>query len=266
MTQLTPAQAKAAWEKAQGVLENRCVVCHGCYDAPCQLKLGSFEGIDRGATTAKVYESSRLTEAPPTRLFIDAHSRAEWGRKGFHSVLPDASSEGTHDDFRASVLARMLDLKRAHPIDAATDVAKDFTLDLDRSQTCADADHFDDYARAHPTWGMPYGLPALADAEDRAVIDWVQNGAPHADPEPLSTPLTDAVTTWEAFLNDSSLKSRLAARYIYEHLFLASLYFEGIDDHVFRRRRRGSSTTRCSSGFTTCWWPGSMSSATSLTR
>lgn len=23
------------------VLERRCVVCHGCYDAPCQLKLGT---------------------------------------------------------------------------------------------------------------------------------------------------------------------------------------------------------------------------------
>jgi len=24
------------------ILENRCVVCHGCYDAPCQLKLTSI--------------------------------------------------------------------------------------------------------------------------------------------------------------------------------------------------------------------------------
>ena len=25
------------------VLEKRCVVCHGCYDAPCQLKLSSYD-------------------------------------------------------------------------------------------------------------------------------------------------------------------------------------------------------------------------------
>jgi Fatty acid cis/trans isomerase (CTI) len=246
-TQLTPAQAKAAWEKAQGVLETRCVVCHGCYDAPCQLKLGSFEGIDRGATTAKVYESSRLTEASPTRLFIDAHSSADWARRGFHAVLPEllpeplgahsseASRGGPHADFRTSVLARMLELKRAHPIDGRTDIARDFTLDLDRSQTCTDADHFDDYARAHPSWGMPYALPALADAESRAVVDWIEGGAPHSDPEPPSPSLALAIVSWETFLNDSSLKSRLAARYIYEHLFLASLYFEGLDDHTFFR-------------------------------
>ncbi len=28
-------------EKVRPVLESRCVVCHGCYDAPCQLKLSS---------------------------------------------------------------------------------------------------------------------------------------------------------------------------------------------------------------------------------
>ncbi|VAW98726.1 Fatty acid cis/trans isomerase, partial [hydrothermal vent metagenome] len=28
------------WEnQVKPVLERRCVVCHGCYDAPCQLKL-----------------------------------------------------------------------------------------------------------------------------------------------------------------------------------------------------------------------------------
>ncbi len=30
------------------VLDSRCVVCHACYDAPCQLQLGSYEGITRG--------------------------------------------------------------------------------------------------------------------------------------------------------------------------------------------------------------------------
>ncbi|HEX3769231.1 MAG TPA: fatty acid cis/trans isomerase [Polyangiaceae bacterium] len=232
---LTPAQARAAWEKAQSVLETRCVVCHGCYDAPCQLKLGSFEGIDRGATPNKVYDGARLVEATPTRLFIDAHSRSEWVGKGFHPVLPEVTKSGVTSDARASVLSRMLALKRAHPLGAGTDVAKDFTLDLDRAQTCADANHFDDYARAHPSWGMPYALPALGDAEDRAVADWIDAGAPHTDPPALPAPLADAVASWEEFLNEPSLEGRLAGRYIYEHLFLASLYFEGVDERTFFR-------------------------------
>ncbi len=235
VTQPTPAQAKVAWERAQAVFENRCVVCHGCYDAPCQLKLGSFDGIDRGATAAKVYETSRLTEASPTRLFIDARTTGEWRGKGFHAILPELAPESAHADIRASVLVRMLELKRAHPIDATTDIARDFTLDLDRKQTCTDAEHFDDYAGAHPSWGMPYALPALGDAEHGALVDWVEGGAPHADPDPVSAQLAAAIGTWETFLNDTSRKSRLVARYIYEHLFLASLHFEGVDDHTFFR-------------------------------
>ena len=59
-------------EKVRPVLESRCVVCHGCYDAPCQLKLSSPEGIHRGANKEKVYNGGRVTADEPTRLFIDA--------------------------------------------------------------------------------------------------------------------------------------------------------------------------------------------------
>ena len=41
-------------EEVRPILESRCVVCHGCYDAPCQLKLSSPEGIHRGANKKKV--------------------------------------------------------------------------------------------------------------------------------------------------------------------------------------------------------------------
>jgi hypothetical protein len=38
------------WTEVKPVIEQRCVVCHGCYDAPCQLKMSSIEGIERGAS------------------------------------------------------------------------------------------------------------------------------------------------------------------------------------------------------------------------
>jgi hypothetical protein len=51
-------------------------------------------------------------------------------------------------------------------------------------------------------------------------------------------PMTDsdilaAVADWEAFLNGNSLKQQLMSRYIYEHWFLANLYFRTIDDSVY---------------------------------
>lgn len=227
---ITPAQARAAWSQARAVLETRCVVCHGCYDAPCQLKLGSYEGIERGGSETKVYDASRLTEATPTRLFVDAHGASEWRKLGFHPVLP-----GDPPDPGASVLTRMLDLKRAHPLLTTTDVAKEFTLDLDRKQTCTDGEHFDRYAGDHPLWGMPYALPGLSEREHASLVDWVKAGAPHDDPAPLLPRAASAIEQWEAFLNDAPPKTRLAARYIFEHLFLASLYFEGTDEPAFFR-------------------------------
>ena len=68
-----PVDSVDYWSEVKPVLEQRCVVCHGCYDAPCQLKLESFAGVERGASKAPVYHVARLTETKLTRLGIDAH-------------------------------------------------------------------------------------------------------------------------------------------------------------------------------------------------
>jgi len=39
------------------LLDKRCTVCHSCYNSPCQLKLDSFEGTDRGATKQAIYNA-----------------------------------------------------------------------------------------------------------------------------------------------------------------------------------------------------------------
>lgn len=82
---LSQQQHKVSYYKeVKPILDSRCVTCHGCYDAPCQLKLGSIEGLDRGATKRLVYNSNRLKAADPTRLFIDATTTEGW-RKRFLS-------------------------------------------------------------------------------------------------------------------------------------------------------------------------------------
>jgi hypothetical protein len=216
---LSPAERSRVWSEAEDVFETRCVVCHGCYDAPCQLKLGTFDGVARGASADKVYDTTRLVAAEPTRLDIDAHDVEGWRKKGFHPVLP----EGAESDPRASVLLRMLDLKRAHPLSSESDIAKDFTFERDRKETCTSAEHFEDYAKSHPLWGMPYALPGLEEAQDRALVRWVSDGAPRPEARALAAPASAAITEWETFLNEPSAKSQLVGRYIYEHLFLASL-------------------------------------------
>ena len=68
------------------ILEKRCAVCHSCYNAPCQLKMETFEGLDRGANKKSVYDAVRLSAVQPTRLFMDANSTQEWRTKEFFSI------------------------------------------------------------------------------------------------------------------------------------------------------------------------------------
>ena len=102
-------------EEVKPILDSRCVVCHGCYDAPCQLKLSSFEGLDRGATKRLVYDDSRLTPEQPTRLFIDAHTTEEWRSKEFYPVLNERN-ETPQANLGNSLLSLMLTLKRSNPL------------------------------------------------------------------------------------------------------------------------------------------------------
>jgi hypothetical protein len=200
------------------VLDSRCVVCHACYDAPCQLNLGSYEGAARGATKRPVYDTTRLANAAPTRLGIDAHGAEAWRAKGFHSVL---ASEGPGD----SLLVRMLALGAARPFAAGEKLPPEVELDINRTLACAAPEEFEAYARDHPQGGMPYGTAPLTRDELRTLAAWLAQGAPGSAPAPAK-PGPD-VAIWEQFLNGASLKERVVARYLYEHWFVAHLSFDG---------------------------------------
>ena len=65
------------------ILDQKCIACHACYDAPCQLKLSSSQGLLRGATRKPVYDGARLRDAAPTRLFVDARTTEGVAEEGF---------------------------------------------------------------------------------------------------------------------------------------------------------------------------------------
>jgi hypothetical protein len=226
------AQQKLEWQSAKRTFDARCVVCHGCYDAPCQLKLSSWDGVARGASKQKVYEASRLREAEPTRLNIDAYDLRSWRLKDFHPVLP----ENEQTDPRLSLLTRMLELKQENPLElTGKALPKEFEIGLDREEQCPTADEFDDFRKDHPNWGMPYALPGLADAEHQALVDWVAVGTPHEPLPALARDVEESIARWETFFNAPGLKQQLVSRYIYEHLFLGSLYFAGLDEQALFR-------------------------------
>lgn len=219
------------YHQIKPILDNRCVVCHGCYDAPCQLKLSSPEGIDRGLTNQRIY-ARRLKAMNPTRLFEDAQSTDEWRLKGFNAVLNERQ-QTAEANLQAGLLYKMLELKKNSASPKASILDKEYDFSLNRAEICPTIETYDSFAEKHPNWGMPFGLPALSDDEFSKIEAWLANGAIMSKQPPLSPQLQQQIVQWESFLNMDSNKHKLMSRYIYEHLFLAHLYFEEQPEGVF---------------------------------
>ncbi len=234
-----PKQKISFTRTVQPILEKRCVVCHGCYDAPCQLKLTSSEGIYRGANPKKVYDGTRILAAEPTRLFVDAQTTAQWRKKGFHAVLNEAQSN-PRQNLQNSVLYKMLRLKQLHPQAQVGMLSDAFDIRLDRKQSCPTIKQMPDYSHDHPEGGMPYAMPNLDRQSYTTLVHWLAQGAPvPADKKPSKAVLPQ-IKKWEAFLNGSDNKHKLVSRYIYEHLFQAHIHFKGSATREFYRLIRSS--------------------------
>ena len=212
------------------ILDKRCVTCHSCYNSPCQLKLSSFEGADRGATKELVYKVERLTAQEPTRLFMDAESTEAWRDKGFYSVTQNTAEEG----FNNSTMAHLLHQKMQNPVSKG-----EYRPELDELTCAKDGEEVAEYIDTHPNRGMPYGFPALTQEEYSTLLHWLQQGADGPTPKQqakLVTPSPAAsrsIEKWESFLNTRDAKHQLTARYLYEHLFLAHIYFPEAPDEYY---------------------------------
>jgi hypothetical protein len=226
-------------QQVQPILEQRCVVCHGCYDSPCQLNLAAPEGIDRGASQDKLYNPTRLIPAAPTRLIEDGSNTAHWRNMDFFPVLNE-HQQSARANLEASTMHQMLTLKRENPLPQQALLDDSFELGLDREQQCPKPDQIDEFAEEHPLWGMPYALPGLDQAEFNTLEKWLEDGAQMALPPVLADVTQAELDSWEQFLNGDALVQQLMSRYLYEHWFLAHLYFKELGDGEFFRLVRSS--------------------------
>jgi len=187
-TLLSIPKQDISYQKAiKPILGKRCVVCHGCYDAPCQLKLSSIEGLERGASKESIYDQGRTRHADPSRLFIDAKNTPEWRIKGFFPVINEI--EDNHkpevENLKNSLLYHMLYLKQAYPQSNTGKLNSDFNLKLNEKQQCVKLDEFEDFANQHPLWGMPYGMPNLLEEDYQLLVQWIAQGSPANKPKPI---------------------------------------------------------------------------------
>ena len=204
----------------QPIFNAKCVACHACYDAPCQLNLGSGEGAQRGASQLPVYSGSRTVAQATTRLYLDAHDEAAWRRKGFASVLQPQQQS-------AALMTRMLELGHNNPWPANSKLPATLNIDISRENQCPLPEQFADFARKNPQAGMPFAVTGLDAQEYDTLQRWLAAGAP-LDEQPRTANASEAaqISQWEALLNGDSPREVLVARWLYEHLFLAHLYFD----------------------------------------
>lgn len=197
----------------QKIFNSRCIACHGCYESPCQLNLQSYEGLARGVHASDIFEWDRSNEVPPTKLYEDASTLEQWRRLGFKDVIGNKSE---------SVLLNALELSqgvRSAPRSTYPEVRQC----INHSTPNLKIRMQDKYL------AMPHNLPALESDQIALIKKWVMAGAPAPKTESLRESHPErakVIHEWEDFLNTREYRHQLTSRYIYEHLFLAHLYFK----------------------------------------
>ena len=229
-------------KQVKPILEKRCIVCHGCYDAPCQLKLSSIEGLQRGASETRIYEPRRIDSIPPSRLFVDAKNTKEWRARDFYPVINEGD-QSVENNLRDSVLYHLLKLKKDNPQPKTEKLPDDFTLSLNRKQTCPSLKSLGKYKAKNPMWGMPYAMPNLQDSEYQTLVSWIAQGSDAPAILKPSALREKEINKWELFFNKNSNKQKLVSRYLYEHLFHAHIHFSGSPDREFYRLVRSTTPT-----------------------
>ncbi|MBV6749835.1 fatty acid cis/trans isomerase [Pseudomonas chlororaphis] len=224
-----PAPAISYTRDVQPIFTEKCVACHACYDAACQLNLGSAEGAARGASKIPVYNGDRSEASQPTRLYIDGHTPRQWQQKQFYSVLDAQGSQ-------AALMARMLELGHRAPLQPNAKLPEDIVLGLNRENMCPMPGEFDAYAGVHPKEGMPLAVTGLTDQQYQTLQRWLASGAP-MDEQALAPNAKESlqIAQWENLLNAPGARESLVARWLYEHWFLAHIYFDGGESgHFFQ--------------------------------
>ncbi|TMM45762.1 fatty acid cis/trans isomerase [Colwellia ponticola] len=225
----TQAQAINFNKNIQPIIENRCVVCHGCYDAPCQLKMENRAGLERGANKAMVYNGERLVTANISDSLsalteLNRDTLQPQRQQGFFPVFNERQQSALGNT-QASLFYQMLALKQQHPLPNETILNDSFDISLDRNQQCPTIEEFEQYKHDFPLGGMPYALPALSTTEHKQLSQWLASGAIMPEAESANAQEQLMINRWEILLNGRSAKEQLIARYLFEHLYLANLYF-----------------------------------------
>ncbi|MTV29818.1 hypothetical protein GJ654_02280 [Rhodoblastus acidophilus] len=228
VAQTGPAPASPNYlTEIQPIFNRRCIACHGCLGSPCNVKLDSHRGVDRGGFGVNPY-SSRIDSSPRVGMDV-VQTTAEWRQRGFYPIL---AREGTPSDrLNSSLLYKMVAAGHRHNQPGFSREAVMSLYAKRYDHVCpADPKSLDTFLEANPAAGMPFGLPAISSADLEKLEAWVANGSPGPTQDELRKAETvkgeAAVAQWENFFNDPDPRNRLVARYIFDHVYQASVVLD----------------------------------------
>ncbi len=217
------------------IFNSRCIACHGCLGAPCNVKLDSFPGLQRGGFGLNAY-STHVGDYPRTDMDA-ADSLEAWRKKGFYPIVVDKGSAA--DNLDQSLLYLMVEagMSRNGP-GFARDALDGLRPDRFNATCPSTPVALKTELEKHPAIGMPFGLPALSEDQFKTLKAWVAAGSPGPSKAEQQTAeqITDAkaLARWEAFFNQDDKRAKLVSRYIFEHSFLATIVLEESDGDQFR--------------------------------
>ncbi len=196
--------------------------------------------------------SSHFEAYPRTDLNL-AQTTKEWRKRGFYPVL--ARDGDSHRNLDRSLLYQMIQTGAQNNKPGFSRKALETLYSKRYDHQCpATPDALKTQLEARPAAGMPFGLPGLDDADFKALRDWVAAGSPGPTQEEQRAAKKSvnpsAVLSWERFFNQPDKKGQLVSRYIYEHVFLATIALEESPGDLFRLVRSKTPPAR-SAGDTT---------------
>ncbi|WP_289302770.1 fatty acid cis/trans isomerase, partial [Methylophaga sp. UBA3996] len=179
-----------------------------------------------GATKLNAYDGTRQEPIVPTRLFTDANSEEEWRNAGFYSILSGQNAQ-------ASLLYRMLALGKTHQFKDNSKLPEELDISIRRENQCPTVDNISEYEKSYPLTGMPFAVSGLTDDQFSTISGWLYQGAKVSEDQvELNKNEISSIEEWESYLNQTSNQRKLVSRWLYEHLFLAHLYFDGKQDNT----------------------------------
>lgn len=228
----------------QPIFNRRCIACHGCLGSPCNVKLDSFRGVDRGGFGLNAY-SNHVDSYPRTDMEA-ADSIQAWRKIGFYPILArdGAAQKNLDESLLYQMVAAGMRLKPGFSR-AALDGLRP---DRFKAQCAATPAALSEQLQQHQAVGMPFGLPAISEADFATLTSWVVAGSPGPDKsvrqKALEVANPEAVAAWEAFFNADDPRTRLVSRYIFQHVFLATIVLTDSPGDQFRLVRSSTPPVR----------------------